>query len=62
MTDQERLNQLEAALEKARAAYVELTNSVGFCDDGHSYHLANSRMMASFDELFDLACLAQNAT
>jgi hypothetical protein len=62
MTDQERLKQLETALEKARAAYVELTNSAGFCDDGHSYHLANSRIMTSFDELFDLADLAQNAT
>ena len=62
MTDQERLKQLEAALEKAKAAYVELTNNLGFCDDGHSYHLANSRMMASFDELFDLADLAKNET
>jgi hypothetical protein len=33
MTDQERLKRLEAALEKARAAYVGLTNSVCFDED-----------------------------
>jgi len=63
MTDQERLKQIEAALEKAKAAYVELTNSVCFDEDfGESYYIANKRVMDSFDELFDLVGLAQNAT
>jgi hypothetical protein len=54
MTDRERLEQLEEALKKARAAYVELTNNVSFNCYGEAFYTVRGRMMDSLDELFDL--------
>jgi len=46
---------LEHVLADAKAAYVELTNSVSFADNGEAAYVADQRLMTKFDDAFDQA-------
>lgn len=40
---------------KAKSAYVELTNSVSFADNGEAAYVADQQLMSKFDTAFDQA-------
>lgn len=42
-------------LEDFKAAYVELSNSVSFADNGESAYVADQQLMSKFDAAFDRA-------
>ncbi len=41
------------ALAEFKAAYVELTNSVSFADNGEAAYVADQQLMSKFDAVFD---------
>lgn len=48
-------NALEQIIRDFKSAYVELTNSVSFADNGEAAYVADQQLMSKFDAVFDKA-------
>lgn len=49
------VKKLERIVRDSKAAYVELTNSVSFSDNGEAAYVADQQLMSKFDAAFDQA-------
>lgn len=48
-------DKIRNTLSEAKNAYVELTNSVSFADNGEAAYVADQQLMNKFDAAFDQA-------
>lgn len=50
-----KMYELLLSYERAKCAYVDLTNSVSFADNGEAAYVADQQLMSKFDAAFDQA-------